>query len=154
MQGNFNFIQNFQVNWHKLRIPVFLWSDLASPLFFLQGQCLEIVDPPPVISWFLPIWAPYSYAKVILHIGFDFAKIFACAVTPRSHNTPESSSLVSLTPQESSSAMSYWWSYRICIMSEMLNVQEGAPLMEVVDMGCERLTFAADAMNILIRYVS
>lgn len=27
----------------------------------------------------------------------------------------------------------------------------GAPLMDVVDMGCERLTFAADAMNILIR---
>jgi hypothetical protein len=24
--------------------------------------------------------------------------------------------------------------------------------MEVVDLGCERLTFAADAMNVLIRY--
>jgi hypothetical protein len=32
-------------------------------------------------------------------------------------------------------------------------LQVGAPLMEVIDMGCERLTFAADAMNILIRYL-
>ena len=27
----------------------------------------------------------------------------------------------------------------------------GSPLMEVIDMGCERLAFAADALNIVIR---
>ncbi|XP_023333775.1 28S ribosomal protein S29, mitochondrial [Eurytemora carolleeae] len=38
----------------------------------------------------------------------------------------------------------YIWSVRD-------KIQAGAPLMDVVELGCERLTFAADAMNVVIR---
>jgi len=37
------------------------------------------------------------------------------------------------------------------VWSSRDKIQAGAPLMEVVDLGCDRLTFAADAMNVLIR---
>ena len=38
----------------------------------------------------------------------------------------------------------YTWSSREKTLS-------GSPLMEVIDMGCERLAFAADALNIVIK---
>ena len=85
MQGNFNFIQNFQVNWHKLRIPVFLWSDLASPLFFLQGQCLEIVDPPPCYFMILTHLGPLFICKGNLAYRFRFCEdIRMCGDTSES----------------------------------------------------------------------
>jgi small subunit ribosomal protein S29 len=37
------------------------------------------------------------------------------------------------------------------VWSSRDKIQPGTPLLSVVDLGCERLTFAADAMNVLIR---
>jgi len=41
--------------------------------------------------------------------------------------------------------------HREYVWSARDKVQAGAPLMEVLDLGCDRLTFAADALNVLIR---